>query len=73
METLASLNRPDGELLTCKNELDALHKKLETINGRKALGKTIFWPLKKGEVDKVLGVVERCKATFNLALNTDQA
>lgn len=73
MEMLASLNQPEGPFSICKAELDALKKKLEPVTGWKALGKAIVWPLKKGDVNKILGILERSKTNFSLALGADQA
>ena len=68
------LSNPSIEKL--KQEFEKLEKLLEPskLTGSKmgAIGNRLKWPLKKGEVEKTLHLVERHKTTLLLALNCDQ-
>ena len=60
-----------------KQEFEILEKLLEPSNNtisimRRALGQRLKWPLKKGEVEKILLLLEQHKTTLIIAINCDQ-
>jgi hypothetical protein len=67
-------------LAACLLELEALEKKLAPPNWsrqsgskKRALVQALGWPLREGDTKKILGNIERVKATLNLAITADQA
>lgn len=67
------LCRPDGALMKCKDELSRLEERLSEPRSRmQKLGQLVVWPLKEKEVAKILQHLQGVKASFNLALVTDQ-
>jgi hypothetical protein len=76
LQTLNLLKRDDGPLNQCQLELKALLTKLdpgETTSKVKLTLRSLKWPLQSKEIDKVLLAIGRYKASFVLALSTDQA
>ena len=60
-----------------RKEFEILEKLLEPSNNtrfitRRAFGQRLKWPLKKGEVEKTLHLLERHKTTLLIAMNCDQ-
>ncbi|PVH68313.1 hypothetical protein DL98DRAFT_397812, partial [Cadophora sp. DSE1049] len=68
----ASLEHPGGPLQLLKAELEVLRVTLKAPRAPKGslkiLVQSLKWPLKKGEVEKSLGVIERHKSTLNANL-----
>jgi hypothetical protein len=64
------------EIRTCLSTLEALEAKVNMGKGKKAMRKLGFralkWPLKRSEVEKVMGYIERSKSSFSLSLQADQ-
>ncbi|KAK2756076.1 hypothetical protein FQN54_005483 [Arachnomyces sp. PD_36] len=73
MSTLELLAKRDGSLLRCQTELQTLEARLDPGTGWRAVGKSLVWPLKEEEMQKLLSSLERLKSTMQLALSTDQA
>jgi ankyrin repeat domain-containing protein 50 len=73
-QSAALRSRLSGPLEQCQKDLAELLTKLAPGNGKsemKQFGlRALKWPFGSKEVDKVLLVIERYKATFNLALTT---
>jgi hypothetical protein len=82
--TMTSLRVPNGPLVTFENALLRLATKLThggtstpaagTPRGLKTfknLTTAVIWPFKKEEVEKLLGVIERQKGLFSIALQND--
>ena len=60
-----------------KQEFERLEKLLEPSNNtrsimRRAFRQRLKWPLKKGEVEKTLQLLERLKTTLIITMNCDQ-
>ncbi|KAI9794892.1 MAG: hypothetical protein M1816_003022, partial [Peltula sp. TS41687] len=69
LDTIRSLNLPNGPLAQFKSALERLVKKLApTVGLMKGVGKALAWPFKKDEIKDILGVIERSKTHFTLAL-----
>lgn len=74
----------DGPLEKCHTELAGVATKLEKSaggsSGQNQSGssmrqfgiRSLKWPFTSKEIKNSIGVLERCKASFNLALNADQ-
>jgi hypothetical protein len=64
------------EIRTCLSTLEALEAKVNMGKGKKAMRKlgfrALIWPLKRSEVEKVMGYIERYKSSFSLSLQADQ-
>src|SRR5438045_8434035 len=76
LQTLKLLDQEGGPVKQCKSELEALAAMID-LGGKEGqmnwLGlRTLKWPLRGKDVDKALTAIERHKASFNLALSTDQ-
>jgi hypothetical protein len=69
---LKKLAKPDGPLATCEAQLKDLEKKLEPKEGWKAARAALLWPLKEGDVRRLLEDIDRTKSTVQLALASDQ-
>ena len=70
----------DGPLETCQRELSNVAARLEKAEGgrekdsmRKFGIRALKWPFSSKEIQDTLTVLERCKATFNLALSADHS
>lgn len=72
LSTSGLLIGPDGILEKCKAELTVLNARLQPSTGWKAVGNSLIWPLKEGEMKKALDDLEKMKATLQLALTADQ-
>lgn len=69
LSTLTLLNREDGPLVHCTNELRVLEKIMDkTSKWRQAL----TWPLKETEIKRTLASLETIKSTLLIALSVDQ-
>ncbi|KAH7378562.1 hypothetical protein BKA64DRAFT_648569 [Cadophora sp. MPI-SDFR-AT-0126] len=72
---LGLLNQPNGPVQLCQKDLAGLAAKLEPGHGKykmKQFGyRALKWPFNSKEVEKLLTTIGRHKATFNLALTTD--
>lgn len=81
------LDSPDGARLSAStslfNGISDCSSKLQSIRKRLRLGKTrkamrrlgvraLKWPFRSGEVDKLIGDLQRCKNTVSLALQAHQ-
>ena len=56
----------------CENELKELEKKLEVLGKRRfkvLSSRSLSWPFERGEVDQIVGRLERKKTSLALALN----
>lgn len=76
LQTLGLINQEDGPLQQCQLELTRLLGKLdqgETSSKVKLALRSLKWPLSSKDVDKSLLAIGRYKASFVLALTTDQA
>ena len=60
----------------CRTQLKELDRRLDPGTTRKAMSRfglrALRWPFDSKEVDRVIGDLERCKATITLALQVDQ-
>ena len=75
LQTLNIINQEDGPLAQCQLELSALLAKLDPgyrSSKMKLALRSLKWPLQSNEVDKFLLAIGRYKASFILALATDQ-
>ncbi|KAH0537544.1 hypothetical protein FGG08_005679 [Glutinoglossum americanum] len=68
---IKSLNIPNGPIEQFKLALQRLASNLAPVDGLKKFGKALVWPFQKGEIEGILGTIERQKALFNLALQND--
>lgn len=76
LKTLNLVKKDDGPLNSCRLELTALLTKLdpgESTSKVKLALRSLKWPLQSREIDKALLAIGRYKASFVLALSTDQA
>lgn len=71
MASAKSLNVPLGPLAQFRLALERIAVVLAPNRGVKKFGKSLAWPFKKGEVLELLGVIERQKTLFILALQSD--
>lgn len=66
-----------GQLKQCSCELDDLKNRLDPRQARKAMSRlglrALKWPFTREGVEKEIPMLNRYKATFNLALTADQA
>ncbi|KAJ5181974.1 hypothetical protein N7449_012121 [Penicillium cf. viridicatum] len=64
------------DILTCLLTLEALEGKVDMGKGKEAMKKlglrAVKWPLKRVEVKRVMGDIERYKSSFYLSLQADQ-
>ena len=67
-----SLQVPNGPLDQFKLALERLASKLEPTSGLTRMTKTLTWPFEKKEIMSILGVMERQKSLFSLAMQKDQ-
>ncbi|KAK0512604.1 hypothetical protein JMJ35_004621 [Cladonia borealis] len=51
-----------------KQALERLASKLATVTGFQKAGKSLLWPFQKREISEILGIIERQKTYFVLAL-----
>jgi hypothetical protein len=65
---LDRLNRPEGPIEQCRNELNGLVAKLDTEEMR---SRALMWPFNKKDISKAISVIRRQKDIFNLALTAD--
>jgi hypothetical protein len=85
LPALSLLLQDGGPLQRCQAELSALAARLEKAAGgggkddsdpkkpmRQFGIRAMKWPFSSSEIQSMVDVFERCKASFNLALNTDQ-
>ncbi|KAL6715324.1 hypothetical protein ACLMJK_007590 [Lecanora helva] len=68
MASLAALNGPLSQL---KTTLERLIAKVKPVQGLKKAGRALIWPLKKSEVQEILGSLERQKSLLILALQNE--
>lgn len=77
LPTLRQLNRHDGPVQKCHQDLIELVAKLEAGQKRDHMKKfglrALKWPFSKKDVVRLLAIIEKHKATFNLALTVDGA
>ena len=75
LSTLDLLNKPNGPLAQCREDLSGLLTKLDLGQGRdrmRRIGLTALkWPFNSKEVGKVIAAVGRYKETFSIALSAD--
>jgi hypothetical protein len=69
--TIRSLNVPNGPLDQFKLAFELLTTKLAPVDGLKKMRKALAWPFQKTEIQSVIGMIERQKSIFNLALQND--
>ena len=73
---LFTSNALDESIRLCLSDLRQYKEKLEPGKGRKAMSRfgirALKWPFESKELEKVIGVLEGYKSTFNTALNVDQ-
>jgi hypothetical protein len=65
-----------GALQKCKTDVEKLHNQLQKAvgaTGLKRLGKQVFWPGTKKDIDKALARIEQNEMVFTLALSSDHA
>jgi hypothetical protein len=76
LRTLNILNQADGPIQQCQLELADLAAKLEPHEDKSRMRqfglRALKWPLTAKEVDNILVAIGRHKASFTLALTTDQ-
>jgi hypothetical protein len=76
LSTLQMLIKPDGPLWQCREDLEGLLETLHIGEGEdrmKRFGvRALKWPFRNKDIDKVVGVIERHKSLFDLALTADQ-
>jgi hypothetical protein len=75
LQTLSVFSQKDGPLEQCQLELTVLLAKLdpgEDTSMVKLALRSLKWPLHSKEIDQVLLAIGRYKASFVLALSTDQ-
>jgi hypothetical protein len=56
----------------CRGELDSLNSKLERDLGRKGRMQALIWPLKEGEVNKILEKLAKLQDLLTTAVDVDQ-
>ena len=69
--TVASLATPNGPLEQFKMALERLATKLKPLSGIQKVRKAFDWPFEKEEVKDILGIIERQKTLFSLAIQND--
>ncbi|KAH6677075.1 hypothetical protein B0J14DRAFT_506370, partial [Halenospora varia] len=76
LAVLQLLEKPNGPLQECQNELNLLLQKLEIDAGKEKMRRfgmrALKWPFSSTEVMKIIATLGRYKSTFNLALSADQ-
>jgi hypothetical protein len=76
LRTLNILNQEDGPVQQCQLELADLAAKLKPREDKSRMRqfglRALKWPLTTKEVDKILVAIGKHKASFTLALTTDQ-
>jgi len=72
--TLTALNALAKPIAQCSSELLALRARLDpTRKTMNRLGlRSLKWPFKSKDVNKIIEVLQRYKTTINMALNADQ-
>jgi hypothetical protein len=70
-KSLKPIRSPNGPLAQFSKTLELLIIKLAPKSRLKQISQTVKWPLDKGEVVSLLHSLERQKAMFNLALQSD--
>lgn len=72
---ITGLNRDDGPIQQCQKDLQGLVMKLdperELSKMRKFGKRALKWPFQCKDVDNILAIIERHKATFMLALTAE--
>src|SRR5579862_5403905 len=71
LNTLNTLNVPNGPLDQFKTAIEKLAKDLAPVSGLKGVGRSLAWPFKRAEVKEIVDTIERYKALFGLALQSD--
>jgi hypothetical protein len=66
-----SLRKPGGPLEQLEAVLKKLDAKLAPATGLSKIKKAVTWPFKKGEIEGLLGSIERQKTLLGLALQND--
>jgi hypothetical protein len=66
-----SLRKPGGPLEQLEAVLKKLDAKLAPATGLSKVKKAVTWPFKKGEIEGLLGSIERQKTLLGLALQND--
>jgi hypothetical protein len=66
-----SLSKPGGPLEQLEAVLKKLDAKLAPATGLSKIKKAVTWPFKKGEIEGLLGSIERQKTLLGLALQND--
>jgi hypothetical protein len=73
--TFRSLAHPNGPLVILKTSLEEIGRKVGQHNtsssGIETFAKSLTWPFKEREVEKLLGVIERQKSLLLLAFDND--
>jgi hypothetical protein len=71
LATMKSLMVPKGPMELLNTALEDLASRLVPVDGLRKVGKAMAWPFQKKEIVSILGVIERQKTLFALALQTD--
>ena len=71
METVQSLNAPNGPLELCSSLWKHLDERLRPVIGLNKARKILAWPFQKEEMKDILCRIERLKTIFGLALQND--
>jgi hypothetical protein len=71
LNILNTLNVPNGPLDQFKTAIKKLDKDLAPVSGVKGVGKSLAWPFKRAEIKGIIDGIERHKAIFGLALQSD--
>src|SRR2546430_1356400 len=64
LETVQSLNAPNGPLGQCWSLLNRLDEKLAPVVELNKVRKILVWPFQKGEIKDILYTIERLKILF---------
>lgn len=75
LPTFQELLRPNGELERCRADLESISEKLDAdkkVSAWKSVKRSLVWPFKEKEIEKLLENVQRAKSTLNFALSVDQ-
>jgi hypothetical protein len=63
----------DGPLKQFEAILEELVTQLQPKDGLRKAGQVLYWHFKKDDIKNLIGIVERYKTLFSLALQNDQA
>jgi hypothetical protein len=72
-----ALTQPNGELMRCQADLEAVSVKLggdeaSSLSGFKKMRRALEWPFKEKDVEKLMQSVQKAKSTMQFALSADQ-